>query len=229
MDRQNGGWIIQFLTKHPMASQLILTGQGWSMNPWVSSLTSERLFYEDVYGEPSFHLTETHGAARITIGSTNAPATSAILLNEVSNGSRGTIANEDAGKFGFSGHWITNANKLILPKSTRSDGSVKKYNIEPFIPLTAFSNKEWLNSPKLPLEFPTGQLSASIISPGGTQLAVGPHMIKGAYVQQATSDYGEGLFRNSNNTDIVYGLTTYSEDFALTLDEYGEYRITGAS
>ena len=131
------------------------------MNPWVSGLTSERLFYEDVYGEPSFHLTETHGAARITIGEVQTPRLySAILLNEVSNGSRGTIANEDVGKFGFSGHWITNANKLILPKSTRSDGSVKKYNIEPFIPLTAFSNKEWLNSPKLPLEFPTGQLRA---------------------------------------------------------------------
>ena len=51
-------------------------------------------------------------------------------------------------------------------------------------------------------------------------------MIKGAYVQQATSDLGEGLFRNSNNTDMVYGLTTYSEDFALIMDEYGEYQIT---
>ena len=207
--------------------QLIMTGQGWSMNPWVSGLTSERLFYQDVYGEPSFHLTETHGAARITIGEVQTPRLySAILVNEVSNGSRGTTASEDAGKFGFSGHWITNANKLILPKSTRSDGSVKKYNIEPFIPLTAFSNKEWLNSPKLPLEFPTGRLRASIVSPDGTQLAVGPQMFKGAYVQQATSDFGEGLFRNSNNTDMVYGLTTYSEGFALTLDEYGEYRIT---
>jgi len=207
--------------------QLILTGQGWSMNPWISGLTSERLFYEDVYGEPSSHLTEVHGAARITIGEVQTPRLySAILLNEVSNGSRGTIADEDAGKFGFSGHWITNADKLILTKSTRSDGTVKRYSVEPFIPLTAFSNKEWLNPPKLPLEFPTGQLSASIISPDGTQLSVGPHSIKGAYVQQATSDLGEGLFRNSNNTDMVYGLTTYSEDFALTLDEYGEYRVT---
>ena len=58
---------------------------------------------------------------------------SSILLNEVSNGSRGTIADEDAGKFGFSGHWITNADKLILPKSTRIDGTVKQYSVEPFI------------------------------------------------------------------------------------------------
>ena len=207
--------------------QLILTGQGWSMNPWVSGLDSERLFYKDVYGEPSFHLTEAHGAARITIGEVQTPRLySAILLNELSNGTRGTIADEDVGKFGFSGHWITNANKLILPKSTREDGKVKKYNIEPFTPLTAFSNKEWLNPPKLPLKFPTGQLSAKIVSPNGVHLDVGPHTIKGAYTQQATSELGETLFRNSNNTDMVYGLTTYSEDFALTLDEYGEYRIT---
>ncbi|MBK50809.1 MAG: hypothetical protein CMQ45_00290 [Gammaproteobacteria bacterium] len=207
--------------------QLILTGQGWSMNPWVSGLASERLYYEDVYGEPSFHLTEVHGAARITIGEVQTPRLySAILLNEVSNGSRGTTAVEDVGKFGFSGHWITNADKLILPKSTREGGRVKKYNIEPFTPLTAYSNKEWLNPPKLPLEFPTGQLSASIVSPSGVQLDVGPHTIKGAYVQQATSELGEALFRNSNNTDMVYGLTTHSEDFVLTLDEYGEYRVT---
>ena len=207
--------------------QLVLTGQGWSMNPWVTGLTSERLFYEDVYGEPSFHLTETHGAARINIGHVQNPRLySAILLNDVSNGSRGTVSRTDAGKFGFSGHWITNAEKLILPKSTRADGTVRKYNVEPFIPLTAFSNKEWLNSPKLPLEFPTGQLSATIISPDGTSLTVGPHAIKGALAQQATSEFGEQLFKNSNNTDMVYGLTTYSDDFALTLDEYGEYQVS---
>ena len=85
-------WILDYTVPDEAPNgiyQLILTGQGWSMNPWVSGLTSERLFYEDVYGEPSFHLTETHGAARITIGEVQTPRLySAILLNEVSNGSR---------------------------------------------------------------------------------------------------------------------------------------------
>ena len=206
--------------------QLVMTGRGWSMNPWVAGLNSDRLYYEDVYGEPSFHLTEAHGAARIKLGQFQSPRLySAILLNEISNGSRGTVSSTDVGKFGFAGHWITNADKLILPKSTRGDGAVRQYNIEPFVPLTAFSNKEWLNPPKLPLDFPTGQLSATIISPDGAQSTVGPHTIKGALVKQATSEIGEQLVRNSNNPDMIYGLTTYSDDFDLTLDDYGEYRI----
>ena len=187
--------------------QLVLTGQGWSMNPWVTGLTSDRLFYDDVYGEPSFHLTETHGAARIKIGQVQSPRLySAILLNDVSNGSRGTVSSTDAGKFGIAGHWITNADRLILPRSTRADGTVRKYNVEPFVPLNAFSNKEWLNAPKLPFDFPTGQLSATIISPDGTSFTVGPHAIKGALAQQATSEFGEQLVRNSNNPDMIYGL-----------------------
>ena len=207
--------------------QLVLTGRGWSMNPWVTGLTSDRLFYEDVYGEPSFHLTETHGAARIKIGQVQSPRLySAILLNDVSNGSRGTVSSTDAGKFGIAGHWISNADRLILPRSTRADGTVRKYNVEPFVPLNAFSNKEWLNAPKLPFDFPTGQLSATIISPDGTSFTVGPHAIKGALAQQATSEFGEQLVRNSNNPDMIYGLTTYSDDFDLTLDQYGEYLVS---
>ena len=76
------------------------------------------------------------------------------------------------------------------------------------------------------LDFPTGQLSATIISPDGTSLTVGPHAIKGALAQQATSEFGEQLVRNSNNPDMIYGLTTYSDDFDLTLDQYGEYLVS---
>lgn len=207
--------------------QLVLTGQGWSMNPWISGLTSERLFYEDVYFEPSFHLTEIHGAARIYIGQTkDASLYPAILFNEISNGSRGTISTSDRENFAVSGHWVANADKLILPRSTKLDGSVKKYNIEPFIPLTAFSNKEWLNPPKIPLSFPTGQLSATVRSPKGTMTTIGPYSVKGSSVQIATTELGEDLFRNSNSPGMTYALTTYSDDFDLVLDDYGEYVIT---
>ncbi len=80
-------------------------------------------------------------------------------MNTFSNGSRGTVAKEDAKTgFGISDRLITNSEKLILPPSTRPDGSVKKYNIEPFIPLTAYSNKEWISNPKVAFKFPSGSL-----------------------------------------------------------------------
>jgi len=207
--------------------QLILTGKDDAQHPWIGGLTSDRIFYEDVFEAQRFHLTEVHGAARINIGQVQSPRLySAILLNDVSNGSRGTISNTDIGKFGFSGHWVANAQKLILPPSTTPDGSVRKYNIEPFVPLTAFTSREWLNPPKVPLDFPTGQLSATIRSPSGTRVSVGPHSIKGASAQQATTEVGESLAPGENNLDSLYALTTYSDDFELVLDEYGEYQVT---
>ena len=206
--------------------QLVLSGSGWSMNPWFSGLTSDQLFYEDVYGEPSFHLTNIHGAARINIGQTEPLRLyAAILMNEVTNGSRGTVAKSDSSKFGISSRWVYNAEKLILPPSTRADGSVHKYNIEPFVPLTAYSNKEWLNPPKIPLSFPTGQLIANIRSPSGSVVKIGPHTIKGGFAQKATTSIGEDLARNSNVPDSHYAVTTYSDEFNLVLDEYGEYKI----
>ena len=53
--------------------QLILSGQGWSMNPIIAGLDSDNLYYENVFGEPSFHLSTIHGAARITIGEFKRP------------------------------------------------------------------------------------------------------------------------------------------------------------
>jgi hypothetical protein len=206
--------------------QLVLSGNLWSMNPWFSGLTSDRLFYEDVYGEPSFHLTNIHGAARINIGQTEPLRLyAAILMNEVTNGSRGTVAKSDSSKFGIASRWVYNAEKLILPPSTRADGSVHKYNIEPFVPLTAYSNKEWLNPPKIPLSFPTGQLIANVQSPSGSVVKIGPHTIKGGFAQKATTSIGEDLARNSNVPDSHYAVTTYSDEFNLVLDEYGEYKI----
>ena len=112
------------------------------MNPIIAGLDSDNLYYENVFGEPSFHLSTIHGAARITIGEVERPRLySALLMNSFSNGSRGVVAAEDKGKFGISGRLVTNADSLIVPPSGKSDTNTITYNIEPFIPLTAYSNK----------------------------------------------------------------------------------------
>ena len=146
--------------------QLILSGQGWSMNPIIAGLDSENLYYENVFGEPSFHLSTIHGAARITIGEVERPRLySALLMNSFSNGSRGVVAAEDKEKFGISGRLVTNADSLIISPSGISDTNAITYNIEPFIPLTAYSNKEWISNPKVPFEFSSGSLKATLKSP----------------------------------------------------------------
>jgi len=196
--------------------QLVLSGEGWSMVPLVKGLQSEQRYYEDVYGEPSFHLSTVHGAAQITVGSYESPRLYAtLLMNELSNGSRGVVANEDREKFGISGRLVTNSSTAIFPPSTGS--SLKKsYNIEPFIPLTAYSNKEWISNPKIPFKFPSGSLAATVISPSGKSTAIGPYPILGSYLQKATTPLGADIHRNSNAPDLHYGLTTYREEFNVS-------------
>jgi len=206
--------------------QLILSGQGWSMNPIIAGLDSENLYYENVFGEPSFHLSTIHGAARITIGEVKRPRLySALLMNSFSNGSRGVVAAEDKGKFGISGRLVTNADSLIVPPSGKSDTNTITYNIEPFIPLTAYSNKEWISNPKVPFKFSSGSLKATLKSPDGSSLEIGPYPILGSYLQKAASAIGEDLHRNSNAPDLHYGLTTYRDEFNVALSQYGDYEI----
>jgi hypothetical protein len=206
--------------------QLILSGQGWSMNPIIAGLDSDNLYYENVFGEPSFHLSTVHGAARITIGEVKRPRLySALLMNSFSNGSRGVVAAEDKGKFGISGRLVTNADSLIVPPSGKSDTNTITYNIEPFIPLTAYSNKEWISNPKVPFKFSSGSLKATLKSPDGSSLEIGPYPILGSYLQKAASAIGEDLHRNSNAPDLHYGLTTYRDEFNVALSQYGDYEI----
>jgi len=206
--------------------QLILSGPGWSMNPIVGGLDSDSLYYENVFGEPSFHLSTIHGAARITIGEVERPRLySALLMNRFSNGSRGVVAAEDKGKFGISGRLVTNADSLIIQPSGKSDTDAITYNIEPFIPLTAYSNKEWISNPKVPFKFSSGSLKATLNAPDGSSLEIGPYPILGSYLQKATTAIGEDLHRNSNAPDLHYGITTYRDEFNVALSQYGDYEI----
>ena len=205
--------------------QLVLTGPGWSMSPMVKGLQTEQRFYDDVYGEPSFHLSTVHGAAQITIGDYDSPRLyAALLMNELSNGSRGVVANEDRENFGISGRLVTNSSAAIFPPSTTSALN-KRYNIEPFVPLTAYSNKEWISNPKIPFRFPSGSLTATVTSPSGKTSVIGPYPILGSYLQKATTPLGEDIHRNSNAPDLHYGLTTYREEFNVSFAEYGDYVV----
>ena len=205
--------------------QIVLSGQGWSMNPMVKGLQTEQRFYDDVYGEPSFHLSTVHGAAQITIGDYEPPRLySALLMNELSNGSRGVVANEDRENFGISGRLVTNSSTAIFPPNTESPLN-NSYNIEPFIPLTAYSNKEWISNPKIPFKFPSGSLTATVTSPSGKISLIGPYPILGSYLQKASTPLGEEIVRNSNAPDLHYGLTTYRDEFNVSFSEYGDYVV----
>ena len=206
---------------------LILTGQGWSMNPWVNGLDKTTLYYEDVYGEPSFHLSTVHAAAQITLGTSNEPRLFAsLLLNELSNGSRGVVSVEDKDKFGISGHIITNSNRFVVSPRIGKTDAERTYKLEPFIPLTGFSNKQWMGPPKTLFKFPSGNLSVSVSYPDGSVASLGSAPFKGAYLQKPTSFTGDKYNNNSNAPDNHFGLTTLQKSFGIIFEQYGKHTVS---
>jgi len=206
---------------------LILTGDGWSMNPWINGLDKATLYYEDVYGEPSFHLSTVHAAAQITIGTSNKPRLfAALLLNDLSNGSRGVVSIEDKDRFGISGHIVSNSDRFVLSPGIGKTNAERAYNLEPFIPLTGFSNKMWMGPPKTLFKFPSGNLSISIKYPDGSTSNLGSAPFRGPYLQKATSFMGDQWSANSNAPDNHFGLTTHNKAFNVTFDQYGKHTVS---
>ena len=206
---------------------LILTGQGWSMNPLVTGLDKDTLYFEDVYGEPSFHLSTVQAAAQISVGQPkNLKLFSSLLLNEFSNGSRGLVSNEDKAKFGISGHIITNSDRFILSPHIEKSKEERTYNLEPFIPLTGYSNKTWMGPPKTLFRFPSGNLTISIVYPDGTEKTLGSDTFKGAYIQKSTSYIGGDWSVNSNAPDTHFGLTTLNDAFSTSFQQYGKHIVS---
>ena len=206
---------------------LILTGQGWSMNPWVNGLDKTTLYYDDVYGEPSFHLSTVHAAAQVIIGESKKPRLfAALLLNNLSNGSRGVTSIEDKDRFGISGHIVSNSDRFVTSMNVGKTAAEREHNLEPFIPLTGFSNKQWMGPPKTLFKFPSGNLSISVKHPDGSATNLGSAPFRGAYVQQATSFVGDKHNKNSNAPDSHFGLNTGYEAFNYTFEQYGKYTVS---
>ena len=206
---------------------LILTGQGWSMNPLITGLDKDTLYFEDVYGEAAFHLSTVHAAAQITVGQPkNLKLFSALLMNDLSNGSRGVISSEDKHKFGISNHIITNSDRYITSPRFGKNKEERTYNLEPFVPLTGFSNKEWMGPPKTLFKFPSGDLTINITYPDGSLKNLGSDSFKSAYLQKPTTFYGDSWSVNSNAPDSHFGLTTLNDSFQLSFDQYGKHSIS---
>ena len=206
---------------------LVLTGVNSSMNPWVNGLDKATLYYDDVYGEPSFHLSTVHAAAQITIGESNKPRLfAALLLNDLSNGSRGVTSIEDKELFGISGHIVSNSDRFVTSLNVGKTTAERMLNLEPFIPLTGFSNKTWMGPPKTLFKFPSGNLSISIKYPDGSASSLGSAPFRGAYLQKATSFEGDFYNSNSNAPDSHFGLTTGYEAFNVTFDQYGKHTVS---
>jgi len=208
--------------------QLVLGGKDLPNNTIVKDIDSDTKYFGDLYYEPGFnHLSSIGGVALIEIGSTTEPRLfPALLMNEFSNGSRGVTAIEDKNEFAIAPHIITNSKDLIIPLIDPVTEKTKIYNLEPFVPLTASSNKHWLHPPTIPFKFPSGNLKITVTDPSGAVSDLGNAPFKGSYIQKPTTVSGKDGSSNSNAPDGHLGLTTLDPRFETSFSQYGKHTVT---
>lgn len=148
----------------------------------------------------------------------------ALMLNDLSNGSRGVIAEEDRHALQIAARVSSAARHFIVPREDARSGAPLTYSLEPFAPLTAASNRGWLPQPTIPFAFPSGELAVRIEQPDGTLRDLGSAPFVQAFVQGVPSRTGEGL--SSQKPEQYYGLSTRDPRFNVTFEQYGMHRIT---
>ena len=153
----------------------------------------------------------------------------ALLLDTLSNGSRGALAGEDANRFGIAQRILTTSETFVIPRLGTASGQPLTYRLEPFVPTVSLGNgsgAEMPAPPLIPFHFPSGSLTVKIRQPDGTERVLGPAPFVQAQMKSLVDDEG-GLFDGSGgHISDVYQLTTLDPRFEVTFAQDGLHVIT---
>ena len=153
----------------------------------------------------------------------------ALLLDTLSNGSRGVIAEEDAYRFGIAQRILTQSDAFVIPRLGAASGQPLTYRLEPFAPtvsLAVGSGGHAPNSPRIPFRFPSGSLTVTIRQPDETERVLGPAPFVQSRVKSLVNDEG-GLFDSGGgHIHHVYQLSTMDPRFEVTFAQDGLHVIT---
>jgi hypothetical protein len=140
----------------------------------------------------------------------------ALFYNHPSDGSRGILAQEDAGAAALSNRVKFNAPTYILPPGT--------YPVEPHLPNMMPNRYDFSTAPLLPLLFPGGSLMVDITRPSGGVEVLGSNPI--LQNQLSSSALDESVRFGRQSPIDLYRLTTLNPQLsAYNFNDYGEYTI----
>ncbi len=162
------------------------------------------------------------------IGNPEAPQLTWTLLTDTLNqGTRGTIAREDEGKFGLIPFTTFPSQTFIIPRENPRTGEPLTYSLEPYLPFISLDDRGVPNAPIIDFDYPSGELKITVQKPDGITTQIGP-----AAFQQSSSRspaWPNGHLRDNNGGGAmhdVYQAITTDEDFAIRFEQYGHYVIT---
>ena len=153
----------------------------------------------------------------------------AFLLDTLSNGSRGVVAEEDINHFGIAQRILTSSDTFVIPRLDAASGQPLTYRLEPFAPTVSLVNTSFgglPNPPRIPFQFPSGSLTVTIHQPDGTERVLGPAPFVQSRLKSLASEEGIPLDSGGGHITDVYQLTTLDPRFEVTFAQDGPYVIT---
>ncbi|MFN8543759.1 MAG: hypothetical protein U0807_06090 [Candidatus Binatia bacterium] len=161
------------------------------------------------------------------VGSPATPHLAWGLLTDVisADGSRGTVAAEDAAAFDIANHVATQAGSFVVPRLSKKDGQPLAYRLEPYVPMVSQGERRLANVPTHAFAFPSGSLTVTITRPDGQVEQLGPEPFRGAASRTPASSAGPLLDNGGGHLGDVFQLSTRSGTFDYRFPSYGEYTI----
>ena len=149
-----------------------------------------------------------------------------LLLDTLSNGSRGVVAVEDADRFGVAQRILTSSDTFVIPRLSAAAGHPLTYRLEPFVPTVGLSDRDIPSPPRIPFRFPSGSLTVTIRQPDGTERVLGPAPFVQSRLKSLVDDEGVLLDNGGGHITDAHQLTTLDPRFDLTFTQDGLHVIT---
>ena len=169
-------------------------------------------------------------AARLPIIRVRSPAPPhldwVLLLDTLSNGSRGIVAVEDANRFGIAQRILTSSETFVIPRQSTALGQPLTYRLEPFVPAGGAGSAGRLYPPHIAFRFPSGSLTVTIHQPDGTERVLGPAPFVQSRLKSLVNEEGFLLDGGGGHITDAYQLTTLDPRFDVTFAQDGLHAIT---
>ena len=130
-----------------------------------------------------------------------------LLLDTLSNGSRGVVAEEDAARFGIAQRILTSSETFVIPRLDAASGQALPYRLEPFAPTVSLVNTSFGGLPllpRIPFRFPSGNLTVTIHQPDGTERVLGPAPFVQSRLKSLASEDGIPLDTGGGHITDAY-------------------------
>ena len=178
---------------------------------------------------PDFSMSSANAARLpiIRVGSPAAPRLDwVLLLDTLSNGSRGVVAMEDADRFGVAQRILTSSETFVIPRLGAASGHPLTYRLEPFVPAGGVGSDGRIYSPNIPFQFPSGSLTVTIRHPDRTETVLGPAPFVQSRSKSLVDDEGNRLDGGGGHITDAYQLSTMDPRFEVAFAQDGLHVIT---